>query len=471
MNTRKLELWILLADIAWIGAAFLTADLLRYGTVWEPGERAAIHALLPFLLTTCFAWAALSMFMPLDGFRGGWRLSAVFSHVLMGTGFTLALIAVLGYFTRSYVSRLALAYFILLLGAGFMAIRCGARMMLRRRHRLGDVWRVVVLGSGRVAQELAAKMEQHPEMLCKVVGLLVPNQSAEGLGLQKACPRISTLEIVDLLRHERVNEVIVAEAYPLTQEIRSVIGRIRDMGIATSIVPEHYELYASKPSLINLDGLPLLQLREPGLRRRYVILKRSMDLVISTLLLIPCFVALMPIAALLWLKGKSAFRWETRSGQYGSQFQMLRLNVERPAPAENTLECFLERFSISELPQVWNVFLGQMSLVGPRPESPRLSSRYSEWQQRRLRVRPGMTGFAQVHGLREYSSSEEKTRFDLQYVMDPYFLLDVSLLLQTVWTLMLRILPTRHNTSEKLRVQPAQPGLLSHAHSTQSSTD
>src|SRR5207237_4201837 len=193
-----------------------------YGTVLEPGERAAIDALLPFLFTTWFAWIALSMFMPLDGFRGGWRFSAVCSHVVMGIGFTLAVIAVLGYFTRSYVSRLALAYFILLLGAGFMAIRCGARMMLRRRHRLGDVWRVVVLGSGRVAQELAAKMEQHPEMLCKVVGLLVPIQNAEGAGLQN---QISTLEIVDLLRNARVIEVIVAEAYPLTQEVRGVIGR------------------------------------------------------------------------------------------------------------------------------------------------------------------------------------------------------------------------------------------------------
>src|SRR5581483_12426365 len=120
-----------------------------------------------------------------------------------------------------------------------------------------------------------------------------------------------------------------------------------------------------------------------------------------------------------------------------------RLNVERPVLTGSRFEKLLDHLSITELPQLWNVIKGQMSLVGPRPEPPALIARYSEWQQRRLRVKPGMTGLAQVHGLREYSSSEQKTRFDLQYVVDPYLLWDVSLLLQTIWTLLLQVFRSR----------------------------
>ena len=94
-------------------------------------------------------------------------------------------------------------------------------------------------------------------MLCKVVGLLFPNQSAGDLPSNPAnsATQLSTLDIFDLLRTSRVNEIIVAFEHPLTPEIRTLISRIRDMDIITSVVPQSYELYASKPKLVSLDGL------------------------------------------------------------------------------------------------------------------------------------------------------------------------------------------------------------------------
>jgi len=170
-----------------------------------------------------------------------------------------------------------------------------------------------------------------------------------------------------------------------------------------------------------------------------------------------------------------AFRRETRIGQYGAPFSMWRLNVERPVLTGSRFEKLLDHLSITELPQLWNVIKGQMSLVGPRPEPPALIARYSEWQQRRLRVKPGMTGLAQVHGLREYSSSEQKTRFDLQYVMDAHLLWDMSLLLQTIWTLGTRMFSPGSNQQMfevdwKTQERSAQ-GFISNAHRTQPSAD
>lgn len=477
MNTRKLEVWILLADLAWVSLAFFGADLLRFGLTWTPEERASIRALLPFVIATGLIWTTLSIIMPMDGFRGGWKLSAVFSHLLLGTSCTLAALLVLGYLTRSYVSRLALGYFVLLLIAGFLGVRCGARQLLRWRHKGGDVWRVLILGSGRVAQEVAAKIEQHPEMLCKVVGLLFPNQDAEELIVPKLSyqqrSQLSTLDIFSLLREVRVNEVIVALSQAPTPEIRTLIGRLTEFGVQTSMVPQSYELYTSRPNLITLDGLPLVQFREPGLRHRYVLLKRAFDVVVALLLVVPSLCFVLPAAAILFVTKRSAFRRETRCGQFGIPFRMLRLNVDRPVRTNSKIELLLEHLSITELPQLWNVLRGQMSLVGPRPDPIVRLGQYSAWQQRRLKVKPGMTGLAQVHGLREWSSPEQKTRFDLQYVVNPYLLWDVSLLLQTLWTLILRVFSPipRRGTFDLDWKSDLSQDVISNAHRTQSSAD
>jgi lipopolysaccharide/colanic/teichoic acid biosynthesis glycosyltransferase len=117
---------------------------------------------------------------------------------------------------------------------------------------------------------------------------------------------------------------------------------------------------------------------------------------------------------------------------------MLRLNADRTPINGSWFEQLLGELSLTEVPQLWNVLLGDMSLVGPRPEAPDRVCRYSDWQRQRLVVKPGITGLAQVHGIREHHSSEEKTRFDLQYLLNPSPWTDVSLLLQTIWTLTFR---------------------------------
>ncbi|HEY7354653.1 MAG TPA: sugar transferase [Terriglobales bacterium] len=476
MNTRRLEVWIWLADLAWIFAGFFGADMLRFGTTWSIDERASIQVLVPFVVATCITWSALSVFMQMDGFRGGWRASAVFSQILLGMFCTLAVLTVLGYFTRTYVSRLALTYFIFLLGAGFIGIRFGTRLLLGLWHDGGILWRVLVIGNGRVAQEVAAKIEQHPETLCKVVGHLFPSHdSQESFASPEKASVFSSLQVFDLLRELRVNEIILALPYVPSAEIRKMIAQTRNMGICTSMVPQNYELYAYRPKLFSLDGLPLLHLQEPGLRQKYVLLKRGLDFAVASALIVPAAVLIFPAALVLLAKRHSAFRCEPRVGQNGCPFSMWRLNVHRPADPKSRFESILDYFSITELPQLWNVITGRMSLVGPRPEPPVRIEMYSEWQHRRLRVKPGMTGLAQVHGLREYSSSEEKTRFDLQYVMDPHLLWDISLLLQTMWTLATRMfsrVPGRKTYEMNWKAQErSSQGLMSNADRAQPGTN
>jgi len=184
--------------------------------------------------------------------------------------------------------------------------------------------------------------------------------------------------------------------------------------------------------------LPVLQLAKPGLSGVALVWKRGLDLLLGTLLSLVAVPILLPLAVALRSTRGRAFRWEKRCGLGGRPFAMLRLNVDRNGGTSSRFEQILRDLSLSELPQLWNVLRGDMSLVGPRPESPQRVCRYSEWQQKRLTVKPGITGLAQVQGLREQHSSEEKTRFDLQYLLSSSPWTDLSLLLQTVWTLAMR---------------------------------
>src|SRR5262249_11781494 len=131
-------------------------------------------------------------------------------------------------------------------------------------------------------------------------------------------------------------------------------------------------------------------------------------------------------------KGKALIS-DPRCGRNGRVFQMYRLNCNRASAA--TLERLLQTLGISELPQLWNVMKGEMSLVGPRPETEERVKRYSDWQRQRLTCKPGMAGLAKVHGLRKKNVSEDKPYYDLRYIQDWSLLPDLPLILQPAWTI------------------------------------
>ena len=479
MTARRLRAWILALDLLWIALAFVASVAIRYGFDWSRTIQTSGFALLSFFFATCIAWTLLSASLKLDGFHGGWRLPAVISHLLTALLCTMSILLAVAYLARNYVSRLVLVYFGLLLLAGFIGIRCIAYVLLRAKCRQRGVWRVVVLGTGRLARELAQKFEDHPETLCSVAGLLFPQESsAEDLEFARANPHsvtLSTFGVADYLQENRIDEVILASNVA-NPEFRNIVDRCRECGIRISVVPQHYELYVTRPRLLDLDGLPVLQLREPHASFGYLASKRVLDVLVASLMAPPAVALVVPAGLYLMLRGRRFLRREVRCGERGKLFSMLRLDVDRPTHSSSLCERVLEASSLTELPQLWNVLCGQMSLVGPRPEPPDRVQNYSEWQHRRLRVPPGMTGLAQVHGLRDRSSSEEKTKLDLQYLMHRSLLIDLSLLLQTAWTLTMRLIRGPHNIASVTTSVSADSNLdskevLFSAHRSQPGTD
>ncbi len=486
MKPEQLRNQILCADLVWIPLA-LAAEQAVCSKLHSCQLPLGPSNFVVYVVCTVFSWVLLSENMHLDGFRGGWRLSALVSHLLLAVALLMVLLLAVENVSGRYAGRLTLSLFSLFLLIGFLAIRWFALKTVLRRYQKGNVHRVVILGSDRLATELAAKFNHHPDLCCEVIGFLCPGAEASATRPRQqpaaGAATVSTMEVIGLLRQHNVDELVMSHA-PASNEILNLVALCRQQAIRVSLIPQPYELYLSRPILLDLGGLPLLQLGEMGSPASGRIGKRLMDIGLGFVLA----ASLLPIvlvcgATLRWFTGH-AFRWERRIGWRGAPFSMLRLNVDHNPQNGSRFERLLWQLSISELPQLWNVLRGEMSLVGPRPEGPARAHFYSSWQQQRLSVKPGITGLAQVHGLREEHASEDKTRHDLQYMLHPSLLKDLSLLIETIWTLLLRVIqipkrtvapkPTQGMVPQPISYSPITqpfPEMLQHAHRTQSGSD
>lgn len=477
MKAHSVRRKILVADLIWTFVAMGLGYLCRYGWIWHGPTQGTALTFVPFLILAAGCWTLLCSRFGLDGFRGGWHSPAIVSELFLSVSGLMVILLALAYLRREYVSRLVLSYFGLAIFLGFLAIRLGFRQYFKGLHRAGEVRRVVIVGNGSLARELATKIDRHPEMLRQVVGFLSPAEVAEGspsVDFNSVSTR--TLGVVDVLRPQSIDEIIVALPKPGHPEIMDLTAHCQNHGIAVSVIPHPYELYLSKTQLIDLDGLPLLQLRDASGAIEMPVWQRFMDLALASILVASSIPPMLVGAALLKIKKGRGFCRELRCGQSGESFWMYRLNSPRYVDSLSRYEVVLQHLSITELPQLLNVLRGEMSLVGPRPEPPEKVKHYSDWQKQRLNVKPGITGLAQVHGLRDQNSSEDKTRFDLQYILNRSAFTYISLLLQTFWTVAVRLVRLP-------RLQPPMPiapplhrelslkESFTSAHSTQSGTD
>jgi lipopolysaccharide/colanic/teichoic acid biosynthesis glycosyltransferase len=477
MMNRRLRYAILSADLFWIAGVFVMAQILLSGpSAGAAGISKLVH--LPPILAAISLWVGLYFSKKLDCFRRSWHLPSICAQVTVAVCYLMVSLLVLALGAHYKYSRLALPFIAGLLSLGFVSIRGLALRLVASRSAASIKRRVVILGAGRVARELAHKIAHHPEMSMEVVGLLFPS-GADPAGGSTACAAgsisLRSLNIESLFRENNIQELIIVEPVLAGPETEKLISKCRKSGMRIHLVPQHYELYLSKAELTEIEDVPLLSVDECRLPVLGTRVKRGIDVMGAVLLLVLSAPLLAVSAAALYaMKGKG-FRKELRCGKNGVPFWMNRLNVERDAKRLPGYARILTKLSVTELPQLWNVLKGEMSLVGPRPESRDRVRLYSDWQRQRLTVIPGLTGLAQVRGLREEHSSQEKARFDLQYIGRWSLFLDLSLLLQTAWALFARlvkvdsfkVVPTLHS---KLAREFVSRRMI-HADSTQSGAD
>jgi exopolysaccharide biosynthesis polyprenyl glycosylphosphotransferase len=321
------------------------------------------------------------------------------------------------------------------------------RNLLRRRGQWTD--RLLIVGTGDVGRMILQKIRQMPSLGYRAVGF-VDGESPPGQQIMGVPVLGGIDDIPNLISEHGIEEVIIGLPELSHQEVLSIISRCEQGQVGVKIFPDLFQIIATELSIGDLGGLPLLSVRDVALRGWKLTLKRAVDLAGSTVLLVVTspFLLLVALAIKLDSPG-SVFYAQERMGLdarpfWCLKFRSMRTDAERDGPGWTTeddprvtrLGRFIRRFSIDELPQLINVFLGEMSLVGPRPERPvyveqfrRSIPRYMD----RHREKAGMTGWAQVNGLRGDTSIAERTKYDLWYIENWSLWLDFKIVLRTIF--------------------------------------
>ncbi len=256
--------------------------------------------------------------------------------------------------------------------------------------------------------------------------------------------------IREVVLEQKVDLVLLTVPFDQLPLVKKVAADLSNLNVDLQFVPDLLALHTSRMRLKEIGGLPFISVREEALSGVDRIVKRSFDLMATGLGLLLLSPALGLLALLVRLSSPGPiFYRQARVGRDGREFDMLkfrsmRLDAEAGSgpvwttendPRVTPVGKVLRRFSLDELPQLWNVLRGDMSLVGPRPERKVFVERFSQEMPRyfeRHRVQSGLTGWAQVHGLRGNTSIEERTLYDLHYVENWTLILDIKILLMTI---------------------------------------
>jgi len=469
-QTRRLVALLVCADVAATFAAWTRAFYLRFHVLDAllPASKGlpdfARYALLLPLMAVL--WPVLLYFHGLYQVkRGRSRIDEFFGilvSVLIASGLTLGTTLFLRvyYFYQPEVaplweySQAVFGLFILLDVVALNLGRWGVRAWQERLWRAGyNVRNVVVAGAGELGKMVAETIMAHRELGYRVVGFL--DDAGPGAG-PASLPVLGTLDqAMEVASAHRVDELYVALPLEEHAKLLRLIKCVGNECIDIKVVPDLVQYATIKAALDDLDGIPIISLNEVPLRGWNSMVKRGMDVALGTSILVGLtfVVPLFPVIALLIkLKGGRGpvFFLQERVSVDGKAFQMykfrsMRQDAEKETgpifasaedPRRTNIGIWLRRYNLDEFPQLINVVLGDMSLVGPRPERPPFVQQFKEripQYMLRHRVKSGITGWAQVNGWRGNTSIEKRIEYDLYYIENWSLLLDVKILILTLF--------------------------------------
>ena len=455
MDRRDLKYLLLGFDIVAIAISFRLAYFIRYDVGLLPlqPDTPPFSDYYLALLLAIGLWILL--YHVLDGRSlpsENREFPLVVSHLATACLLLIILLLAGSYLAQTFYSRLLLVFLSGLLVSLLFLTRLLHLSLMRALRKYGiGLRRVVIVGQSELARELANRIRNRRELNYEFAGFLFPTTSRTEVRFPRAISGPSE-DVATELALRKVHELLFAIPVRRDSETLEFIAACQKRGITVKLVPEYYQLHTNQIQSFSIDGIPVLELKEISLEPPYQLLKLILDYSLGVPLAVISlpFVVAIGVALFAVQHGKVLTR-DARIGLHGRPFVLYQFNVETAqtlAPGEErswrVRFCnFLLRYSLSELPQLWNVLKGDMSLVGPRPERWERVRYYSAWHKRRLQLKPGITGLAQVNGLRGSDSSDKKTKYDLEYAANFSPFLDIALMLATMATLLGRRKPRR----------------------------
>jgi len=379
------------------------------------------------------------------------RLSQELWALVQGMVIVTAFAAVASFFTKGELSRLALLGFGVLATGLLLGSRLALRLVLRSLRRRGRNLRgTLVVGTGELAATVITKIREHPDFGLDVRGLVAADPAVAGTEVAGVPVVGAVSDLPGLVERTGTELVYLALARSEYEAERSALERLADSTVAVRLVPDLARAFTLNASVEDFDGMPVVLVTESPGQGWNAVLKRSFDLVFSALGLVLLSPVLLALA--LWVRLDSpgpVLYAQERVGMNGIRFRMLKFRTmhvdaeavgkpgwTRPGdPRRTRAGRVLRPLSLDELPQLWNVFRGEMSLVGPRPERPMYVEQFRASVPRymlRHHVKAGLTGWAQVNGLRGDTPLDRRIEYDLHYIRNWSLGFDVKILLLTL---------------------------------------
>lgn len=445
--SRLLEQVMLVGDLLLVAGSWLLAYLARFYVI-GPQSRHGIPPLEPYLLMLLpilvvwgIAFRAFDLYHPR---RIGSRLSEVAGIAKASTVGALVLVSVMTFFFREYdYSRVVMVYFWIFSIAGVSFARYAFREALRVARRRGYNLRyALVVGGGELAAGVVRRLRARPDTGIQILGLVGDDKRAAA-GVQSLGGFADLRAVLDA--HE-VDHVILALAHEEYGRLGGLLEAIGDEPVTIHVVPDLGRFTSLRGGVEEFEGLPFVHLRESPLYGWSRVAKRVFDVAFSLAVLALLSPVLLALAAAVKLTSRGPVLYgQERMGLDGQRFRMMKLRTMRVDAERETgpvwaatgddrrtpIGAFLRRFSLDELPQFVNVFRGEMSVVGPRPERPVFVERFRRTvpgYMLRHKVKSGVTGWAQVHGLRGNTSLEKRIEYDIEYIERWSFWLDLKII-------------------------------------------
>jgi Undecaprenyl-phosphate glucose phosphotransferase len=462
-STRKgdivVPLLLVVTDAAAIGMAFLISYAVRFRSGWMDAlgfvqeDAPSIGAYILGSLVVIALWLMLFASRRMYRARRNVNLSDELVNVARGVTQGMLIVLAVAFFYRQFsysrvVFVLVWALATVLMFGGRALVQRYERRQYRRRRFLQQA---IILGSDSAANQVFSRLQQHPSFGFHILGYFADRPAHEELALAQANYYGPLLQAPMFIRAQRIDLAFIAVRAHEHPMLLDVIAECEGVNIEFMMVPDMLEVLTSQMTVRELEGIPFLRIKGVPFTAWGRFTKRTFDIVISAILLVVTspLLALTAIAIAFDSRGPVFFR-QARVGLDGREFTMFKFRSMkvgserydaaaglgiRQDPRTTRVGTWLRRLSVDELPQMYNVLRGDMSLVGPRPERLHWVEEFRKFVPKYLdrhRVKTGVTGWAQVNGLRGDTSIEERIKHDLYYIENWSLSFDIRILLRTL---------------------------------------
>ena len=443
------------SDVLMTCCSWLIAYYLRFQTGLIPVSKGIPpfevywKLITPILVMWLAIFHLCGLYRPRRGSSQAEEFVTIFQAVTVGT---IMLISFNFFYPQFSYSRLVLLYF---WGTNIFAIGISRSLMRGlvdyARSKGYNQRHILIVGAGALGRELARKAYTYTELGLHVIGI-VDDDPQKRNKMFDGAPVLGKLDDINRLIQERgVQQVFIALPMTAHQRILDILASVDQECVDVKFIPDLLQYISLRVGVEELDGLPIVNLRETPIQGWNSVIKRGFDIAFSILFLLLCSPIMLLLALLVKFSSPGPVLYkQKRMGLDGHVFNMYKFRSMRADaevktgavwavkndPRRTKLGVFMRSTSLDELPQFFNVLRGDMSLVGPRPERPPFVQKFREripQYMLRHKVKSGVTGWAQINGWRGNTSIEKRIEYDLYYIQNWSVTFDLKIMLMTLW--------------------------------------